>query len=446
MNDGYSIAAGSVDITPERPIPLAGYAALRKKTFERIADRLEANVALLRHEDTTVAFVTLDLMYVGAYLRDAIVTSLAGRIPGEAVLASACHTHSGPPTEDSLPVLGRVSPEYRDLVASRVSDLASRLLAAPLIPVSLEYLQGSAAHSVNRRKRVFGVTRRFPFLGSQVRLEPNLEGRRDETIRLLRVRDSGGKVVLICWCYACHPVGYPTLNDLTAEYPGVVRRLLRAQYGEIPVIFWQGFSGNTGPRQVVRASAPAHTKYSLQAVSLSEWQEWARTLGQYVTATAGANADHTIDGPIEFRLRAMPLRELGLDSDKQLRLHEIKFGPDVVICGLNAEVAVEYVEVVQKLHAPAHVFPVGCVGDVYGYLPVDQMVREGGYEASEFIPRFGLHGRFVANVEELVTERLLRNGPAPPPSQAQRRSPQEGGAGVIERGGQRAAPTGTVDV
>jgi hypothetical protein len=144
-------------------------------------------------------------------------------------------------------------------------------------------------------------------------------------------------------------------------------------------------------------------------------------------------------------VRALPLGELGLVSDKQLRLHEVRLGPRLIICGLNAEVAVEYVEILRRLHAPAHVIPVGCVGDVYGYLPVDAMVREGGYEARGFVPRFGLRGSFVSNVEEIVTERLLRADGAGQ-SKAQGRPTNQGGAGVVERGGDRQAPTRTVDV
>jgi hypothetical protein len=445
MSEGYSIAAGSVDITPDEPIALAGYATARKKTFERVADRLEANVALLRRADATVAFVALDLMYVGAYLQEAIVGALAGRIPPEAVFISACHTHSGPPTEDSLPVLGRVSAEYRKLVARRVSELVLRLCSGPFTPASLEYLEGKAEHSVNRRKKVFGVSRHYPFIGSQVRLAPNPEGPRDETIHLLRVLDAVGKEQLICWCYACHPVGYPGLNDLTAEYPGAVRRMLRARYGDIPVIFWQGFSGNIGPRQLLRPHDPANSKYSLKASSLENWQEWAQTLGQHVLATAGAAAGAPIAGEIACSSRALPLSELGLGSDKQLQMQEIRLAPNLVICGLNAEVAVEYVEVFRRLYSPSHVIPVGCVGDVYGYLPVGEMVREGGYEASGFIPRFGLRGRFVPNVEEVATERLFRNGAAAP-SEAQSRSPEESGARVMERSDQRSAPARTVDM
>jgi hypothetical protein len=437
MSDDYSIAAGSVDITPQTPIPLAGYAKLRKRTFERVADPLEANVAILRNGDQTVVFVALDLMYVGAFLRDAINNALAGRIPREAIFTSACHTHSGPPTEDSLPVLGAVTPAYRNLVAQRVSELTLKLLEGPFVSVSLEYSEGSAAHSINRRKRGLAFRRRFPFLGQQVSLKPNPSGPRDDTIRTIRIRDSEGKIVAVCWCYACHPVGYPVLNELSAEYPGVVRSTLREALGNIPVIFWQGFSANTAPLGSARRAV-------FRAPTLADWQLWAQGLAQCVRATASA-AGIPLRGLLAFNVRALPLRELGLVSDKQLRLHEIRLGPHLIICGLNAEVAVEYVEILRRSHAPVHVIPVGCVGDVYGYLPVDAMVREGGYEARGFVPRFGLRGAFVPNVEEIVTARLFCTG-ASAHSQAQGRTPNQSGAGIVERGGERPPATGAIDV
>src|SRR5438045_6628029 len=80
MADSYSVACGSTDITPREPIPLAGYATLRKATFDRIADPLEANVIALRKGAGTVVFVALDLMYVGAYLRDAIDKAGGSRV------------------------------------------------------------------------------------------------------------------------------------------------------------------------------------------------------------------------------------------------------------------------------------------------------------------------------------------------------------------------------
>ena len=147
MVEGYTFAAGSADITPQEAIPLAGYATLRKPTFERVADRLEANVLVLRSAQGIAVFVAMDLMYVGAFLRDRIIDALSNRVPPENIFLASSHTHFGPPTEDSLPVLGAVTLEYREFVIQRVIDLAFRLLDETPIPASLDYREGEAAQT-----------------------------------------------------------------------------------------------------------------------------------------------------------------------------------------------------------------------------------------------------------------------------------------------------------
>ena len=44
----------------------------------------------------------------------------------------------------------------------------------------------------------------------------------------------------------------------------------------------------------------------------------------------------------------------------------------------------------------------GYEGDVFGYLPTDAMVREGGYEAERFMPYFGLRGSWRPRLDEKI--------------------------------------------
>lgn len=404
------MAAEAVDITPQKPIALAGYAALRPPTYERVADPLEANIVILRNGGDSVAFISLDLMYVGAQLRDKILQGISGRIPAERVFLSASHTHFGPPTEQSLPMLGSVAPDYVDFVAQRVVATALTLLDKPFGDVSVEYSQGSASHSINRRSRTFGISRSFPFFGSRIRIKPNAAGPRDDAIRAILVRGDGNKILAVCWSYACHPVAFPNLNAVSAEYPGVVRSMLRSEFGNIPVVFWQGFSGNIGPlvfRGLEGNGAARRQRPSFDALSEKDWKSWSHSLGARVLDVIRGRGN-PVDGPISCNVRCLALGELGLASGKEIRLNEIMLGGAVVICGLNAEVAVEYADVLKRLRAPASVIPVSCVGDVFGYLPTSEMVPEGGYEVQGFLARFGLAGRFATDVGAIVEQKLLR--------------------------------------
>ena len=109
-------SAGSTDITPQRPLPLAGYAN-RKGNFEHVADTLEANAVLLSDGDVRVAIVAVDLLYVGAALRQDVLDRLHGALPDQSLFFAASHTHFAPATSTQLPGLGEVDRDYVSFAA-----------------------------------------------------------------------------------------------------------------------------------------------------------------------------------------------------------------------------------------------------------------------------------------------------------------------------------------
>src|SRR5262245_64828653 len=86
-----------VDITPDRPLELEGYAR-RQQPAAGTLDRLEARALALEEGPVRAAIVALDLIAVTAAstarLR-ALVEREAG-IPADNVLVVYSHTHAGP--------------------------------------------------------------------------------------------------------------------------------------------------------------------------------------------------------------------------------------------------------------------------------------------------------------------------------------------------------------
>lgn len=404
----FAIAAGNVGITPAGRVPLASYRALRKAVFDTVADELEANVLVLYGgTESPVVFVSVDLLYAGAHLCNRIFEALAGRVPRERILVAASHTHFAPATEESLPGLGTVAQEYVDLAATRIVDLIRRLLDAPSTPAACRYHEGAALHSINRRRSRFGLSKQYPYLGFHTRIAPNAQGPRDDLIRALTLTGRDGRVGAICWSFACHPNTFPGIDSVSAEYPGRVRQFLRGRFGPIPVLFWQGFSGNINPYRMIESGANGVAQSSqFVAPTLSQWERWADSLAEVVRRTV-ATEGSKISGPVVCQVRSMSVRELGLRSDKRLTYQSISLGTDVVVCGLSAEVAVEYVDQLRAALPPTAVIPVGCIGDVFGYLPVDEMIGGGGYEVRGFLQRFGLSGRYRRDICGVVKRRLL---------------------------------------
>ena len=80
---------------------------------------------------------------------------------------------------------------------------------------------------------------------------PYPAGPRDEraTIILIRAADDGAPLAAFSH-YACHPTSVVPKEAISADYPGAIRGLLRARFGEIPCLFAPGFCGDITPRLV----------------------------------------------------------------------------------------------------------------------------------------------------------------------------------------------------
>lgn len=94
--------AGTIDITPGAPVPLAG-SEIRTGVYRGIADGLEANALVLRRAEQTVVLVTFDLVFVGQELRDGILRRLGAAVTDDSLFLAASHTHFAPATDGRRP-------------------------------------------------------------------------------------------------------------------------------------------------------------------------------------------------------------------------------------------------------------------------------------------------------------------------------------------------------
>jgi hypothetical protein len=60
------------------------------------------------------------------------------------------------------------------------------------------------------------------------------------------------------------------------------------------------------------------------------------------------------------------------------------------LIGISAEVVYAYQGFLDKLPIEKILIGVGCMGNVFGYMPTAQMQKEGGYEALDYLPFFNL--------------------------------------------------------
>src|SRR5439155_1661109 len=150
------VSAGSVDITPDRPLPLAGYAD-RRGPSRGVADPLELNALLLRAPGQSVAILTADLLFVTAELKARLLEAVGAKLGLDeaSLLVAASHTHTAPAVDASKPRLGVCDAAYADLVAGRATELLGRLASIDPVPCHIAYLTCSAFPSINFRMPVW---------------------------------------------------------------------------------------------------------------------------------------------------------------------------------------------------------------------------------------------------------------------------------------------------
>jgi len=77
----------------------------------------------------------------------------------------------------------------------------------------------------------------------------------------------------------------------------------------------------------------------------------------------------------------------------------VDLGQELTVVGVSAEVVTEYGPMVHRAFGRSITIPVGYIDEVYGYLPTERMLREGGYEVRWFLEAFALKGPLNPQIE-----------------------------------------------
>lgn len=420
------------DITPrDRPVRLAGYAS-RHEPVSAILDPIEISALLLECDERRFLIFSFDLMMVGSDLQKVILATLEkyGFQPRD-VMMLASHTHCAPATDSACARLGRPDVEFIGEAAEAAERLVREILQARPSKVNLDVFCGRLDHSVNRRRYwpipTYDTTQGLQW--AKVTFSPYRDGPRDErvTTMLLRTRDTG-KPLAVIWHYTCHPAGAPIAN-ISADYPGAVRIMLRERFGDIPCLFALGFCGDITshivPTHQTQSPVERFRKflrmavagYMVPTVTPADWFTWSRSLVTRVAATVTSDPIKTLfPDRLRSGLGTIALNRFfsGSFPDKMLVAQIVRIGNELEIIALSAEPTVEWQGILDEIApaAPQRMrLYVGYLGAVFGYLPTPAQSAEGGYEVNGFQSLFGLSGRFesekiVPAVAECVNSAL----------------------------------------
>lgn len=434
---GVSVA----DITPDQPVPLAGF-AVRLVPWEKVRDPLSLQVFAFGRPgpdgrvSCSVVLVCADLLWWGPDLVASLTQRIAERyaIPPDAVVLHATHTHCAPqPGLTCSPLLGQGDPDYVEGLRATVVEAVGRAIER-MVPVRLSRGVGTCRIGINRRR----------VHSDELVLGPNPDGPVDPEVHVIRLSRVGGgsaegaqaaetgsaeshsttadETLAVLVHYTCHP----TTSDapyVSADYPGAMRAALRASLGEDVVIgFLQGCCGDINPALVrggefyrggdtdlaqlggaLAASVRDVLSGPMTALPDGEVRVQARTVDLPLETPspdqlASLRDDDGIWGDWARHLLADPAR---LVDQVPLRLTLLSLSPELALLGFDAEVTVAYGFDV-KQRSGSQVLPLPYTNGMVGYVVTDEQLRQGGYEPDQSYPYIYRPGRWAPGVEERV--------------------------------------------
>lgn len=379
-----------VEITPPAVgSPMGGYAN-RDGASTGIHDPLYATVVLIAGDGVRVAIVSADLR---SFPSARVVNEARARGLADHVLIAVTHTHSGPMTweRQDWPGGGRSSwfAETEDKILAAIAEAGKQMFAARVGA-------GFGRIYLGHNRRRVGDDGKTTMLWRNAGRVPT--GPLDPTLGVIRVDDAAGRTRAVLVNYACHAVVLgPDNREISADYPGALRREIEREMPGAMSLFIQGGAGDINPYldkqpvkdggfdeaekmgralaveaiKVVRRSAPkANIKGSLRAVG--EVIEFRDRWEQAKTVRAGVTA-LLING--EIGIATLPGEPF---VDLQIALRD------------KSELAATFLF--------GYTYSVG--GEWAGYIPTIGAAAEGGYGA-------GYNTRIEVGAGEAMIDRAL---------------------------------------
>jgi neutral ceramidase len=417
----WKAGLAEVQITPERPVLMAGYAN-RTKPFEKVTADLYVKALVL--EDSTgrrAVIETSDLIGFSAAVAEPIcerITAKTGLKRAE-ILLSAAHNHAGPQLGLTAPAkdAGNAGEalrtvEYTRQLQDKVVDVVVQA-AAHLEPARLSWGSGVVHFVMNRRE----------FTPNGVILGVNPRGPADRSVPVLRVDSVEGKARAVLFGAATHNTTLTGDNyEISGDYAGFAQTYVHERYLSAQAMFILGCAGDSNPY-------PRGTMELAKEHGATLGKEVCRVLEAKLRPVTGPLqiAFDQVDLPLQTSLSREELQKLATDKrnagasvaarllamrdgGEKLPTHYRcpvtvwQFGRDLTLVGLAGEVVVDYVSFLERALGPNQLWVAAYCNDVFGYLPSARVLQEGGYETRGLYS--GAPGFFDPKAQDVLVHKV----------------------------------------
>ncbi len=380
---GLKAGAAKIDITPDKPVNMSGYAG-RKGLSTGVHDPLSARAVAFEVGGKRLVLISTDIIgfyeEVGGVMRQAI-QSECNLQPSELFLCGI-HTHSAP-----TPTLNRErahanNVEYTEGLKPKLVEVARKALAN-MEPVKLGVGVGSCPVGGNRRE--LRITNNGE---SSIVLGRNPYGTTDKEVLVVKVAKADGAPLAVMFDYATHGTSLGTGNlTISGDVPGLAEQFVEKILGaDVIAPIFVGASGNIDPWFRVLPKFNEEPGWIPEPVLLGTFLgEEVVTVYRGIRQTSSADKIAT-----NFVTLQLPLKPPAAGSTEKksegpgtrpFNISVARMG-DIAFVGLGAEVCTEIGMAIKAGSPCERTFVITHCNGAASYLPTKEMYVQDGYEVN----------------------------------------------------------------
>ena len=395
--DLVPIGVAKVDVTPDYPVRMYGYAS-RKTPSEGVAGRLSAKALAIGADagDGPAVLLAVDCGAVPKDIRDEVLRRVAAKVsikPERFMLANS-HNHSGP----NVKGMANMPPEHREPLeryAEELTDALEKVVLKALSsrsPCRLAWTRGTVGFAANRRVLTDGKWTGF----GAVRDAPV-----DHALPLLRVTDPQGKLRAVVVNYACHCT---TLRGKTmqihGDWAGCAQQFIEADHPGVIAMITIGCAADADPcphgtielcRQHGRAMADEVKRLIATDFVPVDGNLAASSTSFDVAPLESATSETTDESPEPFNYS----------------IATWVFGDDLAMIFMEGEVVVDYALRINREFDASRIWINAYTNDVPCYIVSKRLIGEGGYEVRNSVSSKATGGE-PAKLQPAMEDRILQ--------------------------------------
>jgi len=375
----------------------------------RSRGELSARALSFRSAGQTVVIVGLDLTGINDTFTAMIKEELYKKrsLPPSAIFINSSHTHFAPVTQNwpTWQQSNRIADStylytyVREAIVKAVEESLDNAK-----PAELFFGRGSAQLGYNR----------------SIRDRPELY---DDAVDVLRFRYLQDQSEGYLFMAACHPV-FSEADErftLSANYPGVARKLIEEKRGTTRTIFLQGTAGDVNPLDSPESITGEKLANEVIEVLEGPMQRLSGPLTFYLDTIAievamrsrdeilALTGDEKINANAMLAERNQTWGEIMLDNLKKgknrvpmpVYVHTVNIG-NWKLVGFSRETTTEYSFGVKKMWPDRLVSVAGYTNDVSSYLPTNLHIEKKNYEGMDSFYWYGMPDTFPFNIKDTI--------------------------------------------